>query len=133
MPGILGEGSFTDHLASTDVLAMDVSVGLAAVAVALVGASFLQAARTEAATRGDASLKGKETMERIENLRFGLLLLLLGGSVAVAASILGLVAEAWLVGAVATGAALMVLAVGLVVGVPLLSDPSHGAKFRRKR
>lgn len=133
MPGILGEGSFTDRLASTDVLAMDVSVGLAAVAVALVGASFLQAARTEAATRGDASLKGKETMERIENLRFGLLLLLLGGSVAVAASILGLVAEAWLVGAVATGAALMVLAVGLVVGVPLLSDPSHGAKFRRKR
>ncbi len=133
MPGILGEGSFTDRLASTDVLAMDVSVGLAAVAVALVGASFLQAARTEAATRGDASLKGKETMERIENLRFGLLLLLLGGSVAVAASILGLVAEAWLVGAVATGAALVVLAVGLVVGVPLLSDPSHGAKFRRKR
>lgn len=133
MPGILGEGSFTDRLASTDVLAMDVSVGLAAVAVALVGASFLQAARTEAATRGNASLKGKETMERIENLRFGLLLLLLGGSVAVAASILGLVAEAWLVGAVATGAALMVLAVGLVVGVPLLSDPSHGAKFRRKR
>lgn len=132
MQGTPAEASITERLMSTDVLAMDVSVGLAAVAVALVGASFLQAARTEAETRGEASLKRQEAMERIDNLRFGLLLLLLGGSVAVAASIVGLIVESWLLGAAATAAALLVLVVGLVVGVPMLSDPSHGARFRRK-
>lgn len=123
----------TERLGSSEILSIDISIGLAAVAVALVGASFLQGARATAESMGSASLTGKETIVRIERLRFGLLLLLLGGSAAVLAAIVSFVSDLWVLGAVATSAAIAVVVIGLVVGVPLLANPDRGLRLRERR
>jgi hypothetical protein len=101
--------------ANSDVLSGELSVGVAAIATALVGASFLFT-RADQVSRLSESLEKDDAVKRLNRLKVFPIGLLIAGTILCLISIIAMIKPVFVLGLISFIATSSVLAVGLELG-----------------